>query len=77
MNAFPTHPPVAPDKDFKLSSNDVSCVQDLPRLRTSVDLRFPPLNPVESTTKDGVSKTKSEKTIDESVIITGCFTTKS
>ena len=44
-------------------------VISLPRLRTSVDLRFPPLYPVESTTKDGISKMKSEKTIDESVII--------
>ena len=64
MKPFPTHPPVAPNKDFKLSWNDG--VISLPRLRTSVDLRSPPLpEPVESINKDGVSKTKSEKTIDE------------
>ena len=66
MNAFPTHPPVALDKDFRLSVNDG--VISLPRLRTSVDLRYPPFHPVETINKDG-SKMKSEKTIDESVII--------
>ena len=66
MKPFPTHPPVAPNKDFKLSWNDG--VISLPRLRTSVDLSHSPLYPVETINKDG-SKMKSEKTIDESVII--------
>ena len=33
-----------------------------------MDLRSPPFNPVKTINKDG-SKTKSEKTVDESVII--------
>ena len=33
-----------------------------------MDLRFPPLLPVETINNDGVSKTKSEKTIHESII---------
>ena len=70
MKPFPTHPPVAPSKNLKLSWNDGSCVISLPRLTTSVDLRCSPLlsKPVETINKDG-SKMKSEKTIDESVII--------
>ena len=52
-----------------MSVNDGSVIS-LPRLTTSVDLRRPPLpRPVETINKDGVSKMKSEKTIDESVII--------
>ena len=70
MNAFPTHPPVALSKDFKLSWNDGSCVTPFPRLTTSVDLRYPPypLCPVETINKVGVSKMKSKKTIHESII---------
>ena len=61
MKPFPTHPPVAPNKDFKLSLYDGSCVPWLPRLSASVDLRYPLLFPVETINKDGVSKMKSEK----------------
>ena len=70
MRPFPIHPPVALDKDFRLSVNDGSCVISLPRLRTSVDLSIPSMpSPVESTKKDGDSKMKSNKTIHESMII--------
>ena len=66
MKPFPTHPPVAPHKDFKLSLYDGSCVISFPRLTTSVDLSHPPFHPVESIS--GVSKMKRKKTIHESII---------
>ena len=68
MNAFPTHPPVALSKDFKLSWNDGSCVTPFPRLTTSVDLRYPPLLPVETINEDGISKMKIKRTIYENTI---------